>query len=74
MERDYLEQDLSNRIRERAYELWIERGYRDGEAEQNWLAAESEILAASFRPAPPARKMRQSKANVASKRSKLLAN
>lgn len=73
MERDYLEQDLSNRIRERAYEIWGERGYRDGEAEQNWLAAEREILAATLRPAPPARRARQSKARVASKRSKPLA-
>jgi hypothetical protein len=74
MERNYLEQDLSNKIRERAYELWVERGYRDGEAEQNWLAAEHEILTASLGPAPPAPRARQSKANVASKRSKLLAN
>jgi hypothetical protein len=39
-----MEQDLSNRIRERAYEIWIATGYRDGEAEQHWLAAEQEIL------------------------------
>ena len=70
-------EDLSNKIRERAYELWVERGYRDGEAQQNWLAAEREILAASVGPAPPAlprARARQSKAKVASKRSKLLAN
>ena len=36
--------DLSERIRERAYEIWIASGYRDGEAEQHWLAAEQEIL------------------------------
>ena len=41
-----MEQDLSGRIRERAYEIWIAGGYRDGEAEQHWLAAEREILSA----------------------------
>jgi uncharacterized protein YebE (UPF0316 family) len=35
--------DLSERIRERAYEIWIASG-RDGEADQHWLAAEQEIL------------------------------
>ena len=65
-------QDLSNKIRERAYELWVERGYRDGEAQQNWLAAEREILAASLGPTlPSAGKGRRI---VASKRAKLLAN
>lgn len=39
-----MEQDLSDRIRERAYEIWIASGYRDGKAEQHWLAAEQEIL------------------------------
>ena len=43
-----MHQDLSERIRERAYEIWIASGYRDGEADQHWLAAEQEIL---FRPA-----------------------
>jgi hypothetical protein len=38
------EQDLSDRIRERAYEIWVANGHRDGEAEQHWLAAEREIL------------------------------
>ena len=37
-----MEQDLSNR--ERAYDIWIATGHRDGEAEQHWLAAEQEIL------------------------------
>jgi hypothetical protein len=39
-----MHQDLSERIRERAYEIWIASGYRDGEADQHWLAAEQEIL------------------------------
>ncbi len=37
------ERDLLDRVRERAYEIWIASG-RDGEAEQHWLAAEREIL------------------------------
>jgi hypothetical protein len=41
-----MEQDLSDRIRERAYEIWIATGYRDGEAEQHWVVAEREILSA----------------------------
>jgi len=62
-------EDLSNKIRERAYELWVESGYRNGDAEQNWLTAEREILAASLGPTPPALpSARKSKANVASKR------
>ena len=43
------ERDLSDRIRERAYEMWIASG-RDGEAEQHWLAAEREILSAPQSP------------------------
>jgi hypothetical protein len=41
-----MEPDLSDRIRERAYEIWIASGYRDGEAEQHWLAAEQEVFSA----------------------------
>lgn len=39
-----MQQDLSERIRGRAYEIWIASGHRDGEADQHWLAAEQEIL------------------------------
>ncbi len=39
-----MQQDLPERIRERAYEIWIASGHRDGEADQHWLAAEQEIL------------------------------
>jgi hypothetical protein len=31
-------------IQERAYELYSERGYRDGSAVDDWLEAEREIL------------------------------
>ena len=39
-----LEQDFSDLIRERAYEIWVASGHHDGEAERHWLAAEREIL------------------------------
>ena len=42
-----MEQSLENRIRERAYEIWAADGYVHGQADQHWLAAEREILAAS---------------------------
>jgi hypothetical protein len=47
-----MDQNLSDRIRERAYELWAASGYRDGEAEQHWLAAERKILTASLTAVP----------------------
>src|SRR5262249_4609855 len=65
-----MEPDLSDRIRERAYEIWIESGYRDGEAEQHWLTAEQEVLSAQLcTPAPsgPAKRVR---GRATSKRSK----
>jgi hypothetical protein len=36
--------DLSSSIAQRAYELYSERGYRDGSALADWLEAEREIL------------------------------
>ena len=42
-----MDQSLENRIRERAYEIWTAHGYVHGQADQHWLAAEREILAAS---------------------------
>ena len=41
-------QDLERTIRERAYRLWIEGGYQDGQAHAHWLAAQREILGASL--------------------------
>src|SRR5262249_27178461 len=40
-----MEQSLEQRIRERAYTLWLEHGRADGNAEQHWLVAEREVLA-----------------------------
>jgi hypothetical protein len=47
-----MEQNLSDRIRERAYEIWVASGSPEGEAEQHWLTAEKEILA-TLAPAAP---------------------
>lgn len=40
--------DLHARITVRAYELYVERGCREGCAEQDWLDAEREILNHTF--------------------------
>lgn len=37
-------EDLSDRVSQRAYTLYVERGYRDGCALQDWLDAEREIM------------------------------
>jgi len=42
-----MDHSLENRIRERAYELWNAHGGLHGQADQHWLAAEREVLAAS---------------------------
>jgi Protein of unknown function (DUF2934) len=47
---------LLHRIRERAYHIWMETG---GNADQNWLQAETEILqmeTSQTRPDKPAKK------------------
>lgn len=38
--------DVQERIRRRAYEIYLERGGNGGSAEQDWLRAEREILGA----------------------------
>ena len=52
-----MDQSLEKRIRERAYEIWAAHGYVHGQADQHWLAAERDVLAASTaalagKPAP----------------------
>jgi DUF2934 family protein len=37
--------DLQSEIRQRAYELYKERGFADGYHEQDWLTAEREVRA-----------------------------
>ena len=39
--------DLEQQIRERAYEIYEQRGSQDGSPEQDWLQAEAEILQVS---------------------------
>ena len=39
-----MDQTLTDRIRERAYEIWVAGGCPHGAAEDHWLAAEREIL------------------------------
>jgi DUF2934 family protein len=42
-----MDRNWSDRIRERAYEIWLAADCRHGEAEQHWFAAERETLARS---------------------------
>ena len=49
-----MEQSLEQRIRERAYTLWLQNGCADGNAEQHWLVAERELLAMMTAEAPSA--------------------
>jgi hypothetical protein len=37
--------DVESEIRLRAYELYVQRGYTPGREDEDWLIAESEILA-----------------------------
>ncbi len=39
--------DLNELIRQRAYELYLERGGEDGHAGEDWLRAEAEVRAQS---------------------------
>jgi hypothetical protein len=63
-----MDQSLETRIRERAYNIWTAHGCVDGQADQHWLAAEREILAASA--AALARKPASKKARRSPARSK----
>ena len=71
-----MHQNLENLIRERAYEIWTSRGCAHSQADQHWLAAEREILAASTpalarEPAP--KKKRRSPARSKAARTLALA-
>lgn len=39
------ENDLRGKIAERAYFIYLERGYCDGQQDAHWLQAETEVLA-----------------------------
>ena len=71
-----MDQSLENRIRERAYEIWIAQGCVHGQADQHWLAAEREILATStpaFAREPASKKKRRSPARSKAARTLALA-
>ena len=40
-----MEREVTEKIRQRAYEPWVASGSLDGQSEVNWLAAEREVLA-----------------------------
>jgi hypothetical protein len=44
-------QELEVQIRERAYELYEDRGRQDGHAEEDWFRAKEEIAVKKFRTA-----------------------
>jgi hypothetical protein len=48
--------ELEQRIRERAYELWVMSGYSHGRDEEHWCAAEREVIAAMPLPAKAKKK------------------
>lgn len=39
-----MDKELENKIRERAYELWMRHGSQPGQADEYWYQAEREIL------------------------------
>ncbi len=46
--------DPQERIRQRAYELWVQGGYEHGRDVEYWLRAEHELLGGrSDKPVPP---------------------
>jgi hypothetical protein len=63
-----MDHSLKRRISERAYEIWAAHGHVDGQADQHWLAAEREILAASAATLP--RKPAAQKKKSATQRKK----
>ncbi|MPZ40906.1 MAG: DUF2934 domain-containing protein [Rhizobiales bacterium] len=57
-----VQEDLEQKIRERAYHLWVAEGCRDGESDRHWLVAERELLGEFAATAPaPAEKKRASR-------------
>lgn len=44
--------DHNDRIRERAYFLWLEEGCPEGQAERHWLAAQALVEGEPPEPAP----------------------
>lgn len=44
---------LEDRIRQRAYDIWLERGCPDGDAWSHWFTAKEEIISFIASPATP---------------------
>ncbi|MGH6672006.1 MAG: DUF2934 domain-containing protein [Xanthobacteraceae bacterium] len=67
-----MDQTLTHRIRERAYQIWAASGCPEGKADLHWLAAEHEILTRSrptiATPLPQAKKSRLSRTTKTSAR------
>lgn len=64
-----MDQALIFRIRERAYQIWAANG---GEADQNWLCAETEILNTSAAQSPEAQPRKKQLALSGGRRRKQL--
>ena len=45
-----ISQELEEKIRQRAYELYLERGQEHGHYAEDWLRAEEEIMEQDVRP------------------------
>ena len=65
-----MESERDRKIRERAYELWVQGGQRSDSSEQDWRQAEQEFAAGSESPAveagaPVAKKSTRAKASPA---------
>ena len=45
--------DRQQRIRQRAYQIWLDEGRPDGRHEEHWQQAESELLSGTSPPLQP---------------------
>jgi hypothetical protein len=45
--------NLERRIRERAFQIWIEEGQPDGRDQEHWLIAEAELVSGTSPPLQP---------------------
>ena len=57
-----MQSSLPDRIRERAYELWLATGRVEGQAEQHWIAAERQLLSEMTANIPTAEAAREKQA------------
>ncbi len=48
--------EVEQRIRERAYQLWVLNGYSHGRDQEHWCTAEREVIAATPVPAKAKKK------------------